>query len=289
LRKHSPESVVEVLSQYVEAGFDKFFFVDNTFNLPPSYAKSLCDLLVAAGLKISWRCILYPRNVDEELVAKMARAGCKEVSLGFESGSSKILRIIGKNFQPREIKQVAERLKKYGIRRAGFLLLGGPGESKETVKESLAFADSLALEFMKITVGIRIYPYTELARTAVREGLIKPGDDLFLPKFYMSHGLEDWLRTTVTSWSDKRPNWAVSEQAVNYDEYCLQRMLNVSGKIRIPILGGQKAYIIGQPNTSNLFPALLKEKGELQKIITPYIPVRNDPRIRSVTPSLPRP
>ncbi len=207
MRKHSPGHVAEVISRYVEAGFDHFYFVDNTFNLPPSYAKALCDRLVTLRLSITWRCILHPWKVDEELVEKMARAGCKEVSLGFESGSKEILQAMRKNFHPEEVRQISERLKNHGIRRIGFLLLGGPGENRETVEESLSFADSLDLEAMKITMGIRIYPYTSLAQAAIKEGVIAQKEDLLFPKFYIARGLEDWLRKTVSAWRDDRPHW----------------------------------------------------------------------------------
>lgn len=207
VRKYSPPRVIDALSRYVAAGFDRFFFVDNTFNIPLSYAKEFCDQLVKAKLNISWRCILYPWRVDEELVEKMSEAGCKEVSLGFESGSEKILLAMNKKFQPEEVRRTSERLKRYGIRRMGFLLLGGPGENRRTVEESLTFADSLDLEAMKITMGIRIYPYTDLARTAIKEGVIEPDDDLLFPKFYMAPGLDEWLRSTVSTWMDGRPHW----------------------------------------------------------------------------------
>jgi radical SAM superfamily enzyme YgiQ (UPF0313 family) len=64
----------------------------NTFNLPPGYAKLLCDNIIESGLKIKWRGIIYPWKIDEELVSKMADSGCTEVSLGFESGSDAILK-----------------------------------------------------------------------------------------------------------------------------------------------------------------------------------------------------
>ena len=207
VRKYSPPRVIDALSRYVTAGVDRFFFVDNIFNLPLSYAKKICDQLVKAKLNISWRCILYPWRVDEELVEKMSEAGCKEVSLGFESGSEKILRAMNKKFHLEEVRRISERLKRYGIRQMGFLLLGGPGENRKTVGESLAFADSLDLEAMKITMGIRIYPYTDLARTAIKEGVIAPDDDLLFPKFYMAPGLGGWLRSTVSVWADGRPHW----------------------------------------------------------------------------------
>jgi hypothetical protein len=66
LRKRSPALVVEELARQAEKGFDRFYFVDNTFNLPPSYATELCQQLAAAQLDITWRCILYPWKIDEE-------------------------------------------------------------------------------------------------------------------------------------------------------------------------------------------------------------------------------
>ena len=101
------------------------------------------------------------------LVKKMARAGCKEISLRCESGSGRILRSMNKKFQTQDVPQVSDILKDYGICRMGFLLLGGPDESGETLKESLNFIDLLGLESVKITMGSRIYPHTGLVRTVI--------------------------------------------------------------------------------------------------------------------------
>ena len=193
LRKRSLEIVIDSISRFAEAGFKNFFFVDNTFNFPPSYARELCDRMIGRSLKIKWRSILYPWKVDEGLIERMARAGCVEVAFGFESGSRKILRSLNKRFQPEEVLRISEMLGRYGIARMGFLLFGGPGETRETVKESLEFADSLRLESMKVTTGIRIYPHTLLAKTAIAEGVVSPEDDLLYPKFYLAGGLAGWI------------------------------------------------------------------------------------------------
>ncbi len=207
IRKYPPEKVVQMISRYVDAGFDRFFFVDNTFNFPPSYAKTLCDRLISADLKIIWRCILYPWKVDAALAEKMALAGCREVSFGFESGSIKILGNMNKRYGPDDVRKISERLKAVGIHRMGFLLLGGPGEDRKTVLESLTFADSLALEVVKVTTGIRIYPHTLLARAAREAGLIESDADLLFPKFYMEKAVAGWLEQTVDAWVAGRPNW----------------------------------------------------------------------------------
>jgi len=98
-------------------------------------------------------------------------------------------------------------LRNFGIKRLGFLLLGGPGETKASVEESLSFADSLDLDALKITAGIRIYPYTALAKTAVNDGFIRPDDNLLFPKFYIVENLKEWLNETVKVWTSERPHW----------------------------------------------------------------------------------
>ncbi|MFQ5841024.1 MAG: B12-binding domain-containing radical SAM protein [Thermodesulfobacteriota bacterium] len=205
LRKRSPQVAAEGIARHVEAGFQCFYFVDNIFNIPSSYTSELCRRLIANELKISWRCILYPEKVDEELIKNMARAGCKEVALGFESGCERILRSMNKKYNLNEVRETSEMLAHYGIRQMGFLLLGGPGETRGSVEKSISFADSLHLDGLKITVGIRIYPDTPLAKIAVAEGVIPPDDDLLFPKFYVVRGLEDWLHENLRAWMTERP------------------------------------------------------------------------------------
>jgi len=207
IRKIPPERAVEALSRYTEAGFTRFFFVDNTFNLPPAYAERLCDAIINSGLSIAWRSIVYPWKITQQLASKMAEAGCTEVSLGFESGSEPVLKRLNKRFRPPDVRQAANIFKACRIARMGFLLLGGPGETRETALESLHWADSLGLDNMKLTVGIRIYPDTALATTAISEGIIAPADDLLIPKFYIQPELKTWLYETAAQWAAQRSHW----------------------------------------------------------------------------------
>ncbi len=207
MRHMSSKKAVEALQRFVDAGYRRFFFVDNIFNLPQSFSENLCDAIVDAGLPIEWNCILYPANVGEPLVEKMARAGCKGVSLGFETGSDRMMASLNKKYTTEEVRRVCDLVGRYGIGRMGFLLLGAPGETKETVAESLAFAESLRLESMKVSAGIRIYPDTPLAETARRQSMFKNDADLLFPTFYLEPSLDGWLQETVTKWVAEHPGW----------------------------------------------------------------------------------
>jgi radical SAM superfamily enzyme YgiQ (UPF0313 family) len=207
LRKRSPEAVVEWIARRRRAGFKKFMFVDNTFNVPASYARELCRALAKQGLDISWACIIYPGVGDESLVKGMAEAGCSEASLGFESGSDRMLASMNKRFDKKVVREFSKMLADQGIRQMGFQLLGGPGETQESVMESFNLVDSLPLDLVNLSIGVRIYPHTALARTAVDEGVIGPDDDLLQPRFYIQKGLEEWLPETARSWMEDRPHW----------------------------------------------------------------------------------
>jgi radical SAM superfamily enzyme YgiQ (UPF0313 family) len=207
VRKRSPEAVVEWISERRSAGFRRFMFVDNTFNVPARYATELCRALARKKLDIKWTSIIYPGVGDRDLVRAMAEAGCSEVSLGFESGSDRMLVSMNKRFDTRAVREFSGVLKDHGIGQVGFQLLGGPGETRESVLESFHFVDSLPLDVVKLSLGVRIYPHTALARTAVQEGVIAPDDDLLRPRFYMQRGLEDWLRETARAWMEERPHW----------------------------------------------------------------------------------
>jgi radical SAM superfamily enzyme YgiQ (UPF0313 family) len=211
IRRHSPEAIVQWIARWRRGGIHQFYFVDNTFNLPPSYAKEICRKLIDYGLNIRWWSILYPKKVDRELVGLMARAGCEQVSMGFESGSERILKNMKKRFTLKEVRQTSEMLSDHGIGRMGFLLLGSPGETRESVEESLVFADFLKLDMLKITSGVRIYPHTSLARRAIDDRVISSHDDLLLPRFYLAKGLEDWLPETLKKWRVIRPHWRVQD------------------------------------------------------------------------------
>jgi radical SAM superfamily enzyme YgiQ (UPF0313 family) len=198
IRSQSPRATVARIARLAARGFRQFYFVDNSFNIPEPHALELCDHLRALQPKVRWRCILYPHRVEDKLVRAMADAGCFEAALGFESASTRVLTAMHKRFGAEDVRQISQLLATHGIRRVGFLLFGGPGETRDSVEESLTFAQSLDLDQLRVTVGIRIYPATPLAQRAVAEGRIAPDDDLLRPRFYLAPGLEPWIYERVT-------------------------------------------------------------------------------------------
>jgi radical SAM superfamily enzyme YgiQ (UPF0313 family) len=195
--------VADDMARLAEAGVRRIQIVDNTLNLPPGYALDLCRRVARLRLPISWRCIVYPHLLSQELADSMVEAGCTEVSIGFESGSDRMLRAINKHFATGDIREATARLRAAGMRCLGFLLLGLPGETRDSVTESLDLAEDLSLDSLKITLGARIFPGTPLARIAADEGVVSADDDLLQPSFYMAPAVSGWVDEAVASrsWS----------------------------------------------------------------------------------------
>jgi len=127
------------------------------------------------------------------------------LDLMFEMDAAAVLKKMIAEFRPECIGISVRNIDDHGIERMGFLLLGGPGETREAVEESLAFADSLKLEALRLTAGVRIYPDTQLAKTAENEGAITSQGNLLHPRFYLAQGLEGWLSERLKEWQVSRP------------------------------------------------------------------------------------
>jgi radical SAM superfamily enzyme YgiQ (UPF0313 family) len=138
-----------------------------------------------------------PAAASSELLAAMRRAGFKTLGITAESASDPVLDRLEKGFTASKVREVAERVERAGIRTMWIFLVGGPGETAETLEETLGFA-KWRLErsdAVYLTVGLRVYPGTTLHRIAMSEGRISPDDSLLDPTFYFSASLD--FDTTV--------------------------------------------------------------------------------------------
>ena len=198
----------ELESMDSEFGVRFCYFADSLFNYPGDYAVALLKELASRELKIKWCSTFAPFEVDERLFPLLNPAGCSLLSLGNESGSDPVLSSLKKGFDRDAVVRAAKCFKAEGVHFSCFLMLGGPGETRETVEESVELMDELEPDAVLVTPGIRIYPGCEIETTAVERGTIKPGQDLLRPVFYIEPGLEDWLYGFAKQACAERPGWS---------------------------------------------------------------------------------
>jgi radical SAM superfamily enzyme YgiQ (UPF0313 family) len=180
-----------------------FEFTDSTFNVPESHAVGICEEVIRRKLRVNLAAAgLNPLTVSENLFTLMRRAGFCSMNITPDAGSETMLRNLCKGFDVGTVRRTAELARASGIRCTWFFLLGGPGETRATVEETVSFVE-MNLNWKKfLTIfmtGIRILPGTDLARRAVAEKYLAADHDLCEPVFYFAPGLdEQWVLDRIS-------------------------------------------------------------------------------------------
>lgn len=198
-RTRLPELVADEIAELKnKAGVRHFDFVDSTFNSPPGHALQICEAITRRKLDVQLDTTNFtPAAASSELLRAMKTAGFRSLGITAESASDPVLEKLEKGFNAAKVREVAERVEKHGIKTLWIFLIGGPGETRQTLEETLAFA-KWRLErgdAVYLTVGVRIYPGTTLHRIAIAEGVVPPTSTLLDPAFYFSSDLD--FDTTV--------------------------------------------------------------------------------------------
>ena len=191
IRARSVETVIKELTVLNKRhGVKNVVFDDCNFILNKKRALELCRAIQRQGLKISWTCATRVGCVDAEVLRAMKSAGCKTIYYGIESGSNAVLRRIGKTFSRNQCIGVVKMSKLLGMRVGLFLMVGCPGETKETIRQTKKFLLDL-YPFDELNVN----PLVVLPGTSLFDGLLKKGSiskDYFFkekePLFYRT----DW-------------------------------------------------------------------------------------------------
>lgn len=176
VRTRDPEDVVKEMNHVAEKyGVKEFRFEDCAFTAEPERARTICALLKKRLPGIAWNCDVRADTASDGLFSAMREAGCRRVFLGVETGSQKLLGEVGANKDIRldQVRATVRLAKKYGLRINCSFVLGLPGETRETARESLDFALELDPDYAMFSVlmpvvGSRIFDQ------AVKQGKIDP-------------------------------------------------------------------------------------------------------------------
>jgi hopanoid biosynthesis associated radical SAM protein HpnJ len=169
-RKRSTDDVAREMAKAKEywPGVKEFFFDDDTFNIQKARTVELCSKL--KPLNLTWSCTSRV-TTDYETLKAMKDAGCRLLIVGYESGDQQILKNIKKGATIERARQFTKDCHKLGLVVHGDFILGLPGETRETIRNTIDFAKELDVETIQVSVA-HAYPGTELYDYAMKSGFM---------------------------------------------------------------------------------------------------------------------
>jgi len=173
-RARSVENIIAEL-EYAKAryGIKTFEILDDNFTLKLDRAKEFCRALIKKKLELTWYCHngIRADKLDLELTRLMKKAGCTSVALGIESGDEKIFNSIKKGEKLSDIVAGVKLIRKAGMRVVGYFIIGLPGDTPESVKNTVAFMQGLKLDNYMFGI-LTPYPGTEAYDLVKQQGKI---------------------------------------------------------------------------------------------------------------------
>lgn len=169
---------------------DYVFFTDSVFNISNNYNVQLAEKIIHSGVKVKWGAYFTPFNLSTEHLKLFKTSGLTHIEFGTDSISDQMLENFNKKFSVKDIFQTSENCQQLKINFAHFLILGGYQETKATIKETMENAKKLPPTVFFPTMGVRIYPGTQLSKRALKEGLINNIDELMDSVYYLSDQID---------------------------------------------------------------------------------------------------
>lgn len=159
VRLRSSELLIKEMWKLKELGIHNIHMYADLFTVHRDQVMELCERMIDEDINIRWTCNSRVDYVDEEMLGKMAEAGCWLISWGIESGNEQVLKRARKGAYPDKARRALRWAKDAGIKNWGYFIIGLPGETEESIRETIDFSKSLPLDIALFHVAAP-YPGT---------------------------------------------------------------------------------------------------------------------------------
>jgi radical SAM superfamily enzyme YgiQ (UPF0313 family) len=173
-RLRSPKLIMEELWYLKGLGLNNIHMYADLFTVNRDQVVELCNMMIAEKIGIKWTCNSRVDFVDEEMLNLMGKAGCRLISWGIESGNEQILKHARKGAYPDKAERALRWAKQAGIMNWGYFIIGLPGETEETIRQTIDFAKKLPLDIALFHVAAP-YPGTPFFFEVVENKWFRPG------------------------------------------------------------------------------------------------------------------
>jgi radical SAM superfamily enzyme YgiQ (UPF0313 family) len=173
-RLRSPKLVLEEMWYLKKLGINNIHMYADLFTVNRDQVIEMCKMMIEQKINIKWTSNSRVDFVDEEMLDLMGKAGCRFISWGLESGNEAILKHAHKGADPAKAERALRWAKKAGIMNWGYFIIGLPGETEETIRQTIDFAKKLPLDIALFHVAAP-YPGTPFFFEVVKNKWFRPG------------------------------------------------------------------------------------------------------------------
>ena len=218
LRTRTVPHFLEELKFVERLGFKEVFFIDCGFTNQKAWTDDLLNAMVKSSLDLTWWCLSRADRLTAQMLSKMKDAGCHSVGVGVESASARILKNIKKNIQIEQVRKAIHLTHKAGLRILLYFQFGLPGETKETMEETLRFALQSGADLVTFGIATPV-PGTSFYDFIESQGFFTTSDwNLFDPTLKPVYEYPDLTSNEIFEFSKKayrefymRPSFILSK------------------------------------------------------------------------------
>jgi radical SAM superfamily enzyme YgiQ (UPF0313 family) len=238
VRCRPPEAVVEEIKNLFVQEIDCLHTCDCEFNLPAWHAEEVCREMIRSKISenVRWYAYCTPLGFTLKLADLMHKAGCVGINFGVDNGDDTMLKRLKRGFSSGDILGTAQACKEAGIVTMFDLLLGSPGENKESISRTIELMKRAGPDQIGVSVGVRVYPRTELA-TRVETGELKEGlignENQKEPLFYLEPDIAPFINELLGELIDDDPRFLFfnpEDPAKNYNYNANQVLVDAINK-----------------------------------------------------------
>ena len=235
VRTRSPENVLAELRLLWELGLRNVHMYADLFTVNRDHVMGICEGMIREGLNFRWTCNSRVDYVDPEMLEVMSKAGCWLISWGIESANEQIRKQVRKGTTDEKIVRALEWSKRAGIMNWGYFIIGLPGETEETIRETIDFSKKLPLDLALFHIAAP-YPGTPFFFEVVENGWFRPGttwEEVDMDESTVldypglpAERIEYWARRAFREWALRpRPLWTFLKSMNSW--YAAKSAINV--------------------------------------------------------------
>lgn len=224
-RRRSPEKVVEEMEKINQAYHpDSLWFVDDVFTISHKWMEAFKQELRKKALIIPYECITRADRLNEEVIKALKETGCFRVWIGAESGSQKVIDLMDRRVDVKQVRDMIKLTKKYGIETGTFIMLGYPGETETDIEQTIQHLKESNPDHFTITIaypikGTELYQEIEGLQTSNLDWSSSTDRQI------------DFKRTYSRRYYDYAVRWVVNE--VNYHKSKNSKLVLLMVKLKI--------------------------------------------------------